>query len=974
MRLTPNNNYVAGTQFSGITFTPTVAGPFTLNGNLISLTGNITDSTQAFTNTINFPLALQTTPTVNITQFGSLTINGIISGGFGLNETGSGLLTLSGGNTFTGPVTVGNGATLSIAGDANLGAPPRRDTRQYCAGRRCNAAYDRVRISRSTPIAGIRIVNAGGTTPANATLTVSTGQTLTYNGVIRDNGTAGGLTKLSFGNLNLGGANTYTGPTRVGNGVLTLDFTQPTAPTTNIISSSSSLIMGGSTAGLGNTSFSRLTLNGTAAATNSQTFNGTLIDIGPAVLTASGANTTLNLGALTHNAGGALDIAPATTNGIITTTATNTNGILGAWATVGNTTQNNVIQGSDWATVNASGQIVPYTGYTAYTSGNLNGVVNASHEFADHPGATAAVVPADADAANRITDINTIAFKNTAAWSEPIYLLAMGNTLRLGKFGGIMRQDVSTNGADDYDRRGHACCSGRQWHDWQREYRHADRRRCRQHARRARLQYRCQQSDRRFGDRRGQDYRQRDGSGHVCEDRRRFDEIRRQQHLHAVAVTFCRGAFSWPAAKSAMQTRVDLARGPVFVFPGAYVFPAEHRRRLPITNDFFLAGVGTNAEPIGAIRLGNGVTMSGTIHLIGDARIGNGNATSTISGRITGGFNMDFGAASSVASIMTISNPLNDWTGNTTIVGRTGGTAGNCLVHLGADEVIPNGVGKGNLLMGLSGDTVSTETVDLNGHNETVNGVVSPAGVTASLTFIENDVATPATLTLGDNNQTANFGGTIRDGTGMVTVTKIGTGVQTLSGANSYSGVTNVNNGAISVTGSLNASGTVNLNTSATTSGTLYGTGQHGNCYDGGGDGSAKGGHQSRCNGSRFVRHVDDGRRHDRRGHRLAIRFATPGTSDQIVVGSLNFSGGATVSPSGTPVAGDYIVVQSSGTITGSALTLNTANDTRLTFGFAPTSWNPGTNANSQQVSDPRHRPVGPFGMVRSGRWQRPGI
>ena len=29
VRLTPNNNYVAGTQFSGIVFTPTVAGPFT---------------------------------------------------------------------------------------------------------------------------------------------------------------------------------------------------------------------------------------------------------------------------------------------------------------------------------------------------------------------------------------------------------------------------------------------------------------------------------------------------------------------------------------------------------------------------------------------------------------------------------------------------------------------------------------------------------------------------------------------------------------------------------------------------------------------------------------------------------------------------------------------------------------------------------------------------------------------------------
>ena len=122
VRLTPNNNYVAGSQFSGITFTPTVAGPFTLNGNAISLSGNIIDSTPAFTNTINLPLVLQTTPTINIVNFGSLAITGNISGGFGLNETGAGLLSLSGANTFTGNISVGNGGTLNIVGDGNLGA------------------------------------------------------------------------------------------------------------------------------------------------------------------------------------------------------------------------------------------------------------------------------------------------------------------------------------------------------------------------------------------------------------------------------------------------------------------------------------------------------------------------------------------------------------------------------------------------------------------------------------------------------------------------------------------------------------------------------------------------------------------------------------------------------------------------------------------------------------------------------------
>src|SRR4051812_42981699 len=121
-RFNPNNDFIAGTAFSGISFASTAAGPFTITGSSINLAGNITDSTQSFTHTINLPLALQITPTINITSFGSLTISSVVSGAFGLNQTGSGLLTLSGTNTFTGDVTVGSGSTLAVASNSNLGA------------------------------------------------------------------------------------------------------------------------------------------------------------------------------------------------------------------------------------------------------------------------------------------------------------------------------------------------------------------------------------------------------------------------------------------------------------------------------------------------------------------------------------------------------------------------------------------------------------------------------------------------------------------------------------------------------------------------------------------------------------------------------------------------------------------------------------------------------------------------------------
>src|SRR5207248_1012965 len=80
--------------------------------------------------------------------------------------------------------------------------------------------------------------------------------------------------------------------------------------------------------------------------------------------------------------------------------------------------------------------------------------------------------------------------------------------------------------------------------------------------------------------------------------------------------------------------------------------------------------------------------------------------------------------------------------------------------------VIPHGVGFGNVVIGLSSDTTSKETLNLNGFDTTINGlahgVTDPASV--ANTFVENDAPnTLSTLTVGDYDQTATFGGIIRD-------------------------------------------------------------------------------------------------------------------------------------------------------------------------------------------------------------------
>ena len=422
VRLTPNNNYVAGTQFGGITFTPTVAGPFTLNGSLINLNGNITDSTQSFTNTINVPLALQTTPTINITSFGSLALNGVISGAFGLNETGGGVLILSGANTFTGNVLVGTGTTLSIANNNSLGAGTGASALSLAGG-------STLKTTANLTLDTSRGIALG---PGVATLDITTGTTLTYNGVISDNGGSGGFSKLSFGNVALGGANTYTGPTNIENGVLTLDFTQATAPVGNLINSSSALTLGGTNAGLGSISFAQLTLQGKASTTNNQSFSGTTINVGPAVIRANsgtGGAANLNLGAITVNKGGiASFVAPA--SGSISTTTTNTNGILGGWATIGSgATQNSITQGPDFAAVDGSGHIVAYTGYSSWASGNIPGNFASTANLQNTTAANLVVAPDNTGT----VDINSLELNNVV--NNQAISVGVGNTLRFAQRG-----------------------------------------------------------------------------------------------------------------------------------------------------------------------------------------------------------------------------------------------------------------------------------------------------------------------------------------------------------------------------------------------------------------------------------------------------------------------------------------------------------------------------------------------------------
>ena len=147
----------------------------------------------------------------SVTANADATIACPLAGSAGLTKTGSGILTLSASNVFTGPVIVSAGI-LSIGADAALGAVP------------ASAEVDQLTLDGGTLQTSATVslnANRGVTlTPNGGVFCVAgSGQTTTINGIVAG---SGNLIKTGAGNLILPVANTYTGGTTIGAGTLTI--------------------------------------------------------------------------------------------------------------------------------------------------------------------------------------------------------------------------------------------------------------------------------------------------------------------------------------------------------------------------------------------------------------------------------------------------------------------------------------------------------------------------------------------------------------------------------------------------------------------------------------------------------------------------------------------------------------------------------------------------------------------------------
>ncbi len=166
--------------------------------------------------------------------------------------------------------------------------------------------------------------------------------------------------------------------------------------------------------------------------------------------------------------------------------------------------------------------------------------------------------------------------------------------------------------------------------------------------------------------------------------------------------------------------------------------------------------------------------------------------TLTFNGQISDNWNGTGSFAKSGDGNLTLTGSVSDYSGDTTVSAGT--------LQLNNSRALPNGAGKGNV-------TVNTgATLAINGVNVGVNGL-SGSGT------VDNITGTAMTLSVGNNDQTSSFSGTINNtGGGPLALAKDGSGTLTLNNATaSHTGSTLVRNSTLTLTGSTTIGSTTNI-------------------------------------------------------------------------------------------------------------------------------------------------------------------
>ncbi len=345
----------------------------------------------------------------------STTFAGTLFGtGGGLTKEGTGNLTLTGTNSYTGATTINAGKlTLSAAG--SLG-PSTAVTITSATG-----IFDLSGITATTQTIGSLASAVAGSSVVLGAKNLTVGgdnSSTTFAGVL--SGASGSLTKVGTGTMTLTGPNTYTGATTVNAGTLVADLS--TSPT--VLSGSSALSMGGST----------FQLRGTTG-DSVQMLNGLTLTAGQNVIDVANTGTSTKLylwgpsgtQGITRMGNASVDFRASAgtfgTDAIVFTGQQNVGGIIGAWATVNN--------GASLAANDGTGKIVAFNNFVDIAARGPTSVIPndvTANVRINSPGTSGPIT-----LAATTTNINTLSQNTTTDATVD----TAGKLLRVGVAGGL---------------------------------------------------------------------------------------------------------------------------------------------------------------------------------------------------------------------------------------------------------------------------------------------------------------------------------------------------------------------------------------------------------------------------------------------------------------------------------------------------------------------------------------------------------
>jgi fibronectin-binding autotransporter adhesin len=373
----PGSNAAYGADNGAVVFGPSALSgtKFQLNGNSFQIAGLSTDGASPGEPAVENGGSSNATLTVALPASGTSSYEGTLRNG----GTGSLALTVNGGagsalilaaeNTHTGSTTV-TGGTLVLSHRLTL-----QSSTLVSGG--TGLVFDSSVSSHAFTLGGFSgttdLVLEDNASNAVALSIGNNGTSQNYSGSLSG---AGNLTKVGAGIQTFSAAHTYSGATTVNGGTLKILFGAG-APTTDIISSGSALVLGGGI----------FLQQQSTAGPNAQTVNGVTVRAGSSVINqirVGGGTMLLTLGSIARETGGTVAFSAngGGTSGIAATGTNTASGIIGGYATYFTTNGGaNFTNGIDWATY-SGGKIVAlsagaYSNTSATTAAtNLNMTTN----------------------------------------------------------------------------------------------------------------------------------------------------------------------------------------------------------------------------------------------------------------------------------------------------------------------------------------------------------------------------------------------------------------------------------------------------------------------------------------------------------------------------------------------------------------------------------------------------------------------